>query len=301
MLNFLPKTLIGVITSILLGLNTILWCCILYLFAVVKLLLPFKGVSAWIDPIENGLAENWISCNSGWMRLTQRAQWDVEGFDGLKYEGWYLVNANHQTWADIFVLQHLLNRKIPFMKFLTKRVLILVPFIGFAWWALDYPFMRRFSREYLQKHPEMRGKDLETTRRACAKFSLVPTSVMNFIEGTRFTKEKHRAQASPYKHLLKPRAGGFALLLNAMGGKFQSLLNVTVVYPDGAPDFWDFLCGRMQRVIVRMQKLSIPEQLMKGDYEGDPAFREVIQQWIHQLWLGNDALFEKLLGDSNPA
>lgn len=301
MLNFLPGPLIGVIASILLSLNVIFWVTILFIFTIFKFLFPFKPVRKFLNPILHGLAENWITCNSGWMRLTQKAIWDVKGLEGLRYDGWYLVNSNHQTWADIFVLQHVLNRKIPFMKFLTKQVLIYVPLMGFAWWALDFPFLRRYSREYLQKHPNMRGKDIESTRKACAKFSLTPTSVMNFVEGTRFTKEKHKKQNSPYRYLLNPKAGGFALVLNAMGDKFRSLLNITIVYPEAVPDFWDFLCGRMKKVIVRVEQLSIPEQFIHGDYEGDKAFRESMQQWIHQLWVAKDEQIDQLLTGSSSA
>ena len=181
----------------------------------------------------------------------------VQGIHGLDPRGWYLVNCNHQSWADILVLQHLFTRRIPLLKFFLKQQLVWVPVMGLAWWALDFPFMRRHSEEVLNKHPKLRSKDRETTRRACEKFSLIPTSVMNFCEGTRFTQVKHQRQRSPYRHLLKPKAGGIALALNAMGDRFHAVLDVTIVYPDGAPDFWQFLSGRMKRARVRVQTLSL--------------------------------------------
>jgi 1-acyl-sn-glycerol-3-phosphate acyltransferase len=228
------------------------------------------------------------------MNLTQRTQWDVEGLDDLDRRSWYLVSCNHQSWVDILVLQHLLNRRIPLLKFFIKRQLIWVPVMGLAWWALEFPFMRRHSEEYLRRHPEMRGKDQETTRRACARFSLIPTSVMSFLEGTRFTPAKHRRQGSPYRHLLKPKAGGLALALNAMGEKFRSILDVTIVYPGGPPTFWQFLCGRVDRIVVRAQSLPVPRELAAGDYAGDPAVREAFQQWVHALWRDKDALIDSL-------
>jgi 1-acyl-sn-glycerol-3-phosphate acyltransferase len=241
------------------------------------------------------IAEGWIACNGGWMALTQRTVWDVEGIDGLDPKRWYLVNCNHQSWADILVLQHLLTGRIPLLKFFLKQQLIWVPVMGLAWWALDFPFMRRHSEEFLKKHPEMRGKDQAATRKACEKFALIPTSVMNFLEGTRFTAAKHQLQQSPYRHLLKPKAGGIALALNAMGDKFQAILDVTIVYPDGAPNFWEFLCGKLKRVVVRVQSLPVPAQLMNGDYAGDPAVREAFQRWVQQLWRDKDAQIALLL------
>jgi len=235
------------------------------------------------------------------MRLTQKTRWNVQGVDGLTYRGWYLVNSNHQSWVDIFVLQHLLNRKIPFLKFLIKQELIYVPLIGLAWWALEFPFMRRHSVVYLAKHSEMRGKDLETMRRACAKFSRIPTSIMNFPEGTRFTKAKHDKQGSPYQFLLKPKAGGLALSLGTMGEKFQSLLDVTIVYPDGVPGFWDFLCGRVKRIMVRMQQLPIPKQFIDSDYENNPECRDSFQQWLSELWKEKDGQIGQLYVEARSA
>ena len=298
MLNFLPAPLIGLIVSILLTLNALFWVPILLLFAIIKLILPFKAVRLWIDPVLVAIAETWISCNSAWMALTQRTVWDVEGIAGLDPHNWYLVNCNHQTWADIFVLQHLFNRRIPLLKFFIKQQLKWVPVMGLAWWALDFPFMRRHGEEYLKLHPEMRGKDQAATRRACEKFALIPTSVMNFLEGTRFTPAKHQRQQSPYKHLLKPKAGGIALALNAMGDRFQAILDVTIVYPDGAPNFWEFLCGKLKRVTVRVQSLPVPDHLMHSDYAADPAVREAFGQWVQKLWQDKDAQISRLLTEA---
>jgi len=294
MLNFLPAPVLGAIASLLLTLNTLLLVPFLMAFALVKLVLPFRAVRLALDPVLVAIAESWIANNSRWMALTQRTEWDVAGIAGLDPKNWYLVNCNHQTWADIFVLQHLFNRRIPLLKFFIKDQLKWVPVMGLAWWALDFPFMRRHSEDYLRRHPEMRGRDQEATRKACEKFSLIPTSVMNFLEGTRFTPAKHARQASPYRHLLKPKAGGIALALNAMGDRFRAILDVTIVYPDGTPNFWEFLCGRLRRVVVRVQILPVPEDLMKGDYAADAAVREAFGRWVQQLWRDKDAQIARL-------
>ena len=295
MLNFLPPLLVGLIASALMAINALFWVPILLLVSVVKLIIPVKSVRLLIDPVLLRIAENWISGNSAWMALTQRTVWDVQGIEGLNPRSWYLVNCNHQSWVDILVLQHLLNRRIPLLKFFLKQELIWVPVMGLAWWALEFPFMRRHSEDYLKKHPEMRGKDQETTRKACEKYALIPTSVMNFLEGTRFTPDKQQRQNSPYKHLLKPKVGGFALALNAMGDKFQSILDVTIVYPDGRPDFWDFTCGQVKRIVVRVRALPVPMDLVNGDYAHDPAVREAYQKWVQHLWTEKDAQIEALL------
>ena len=294
MLNFLPPLLVGLIATLLMVLNVLFWVPVLLLFSLLKLLISAQKVRLWVDPILLRIAEAWISGNSAWMRLTQRTTWDVQGLGGLNPQSWYLVSCNHQSWVDILVLQHVFNKRIPLLKFFLKQQLIWVPVMGLAWWALDFPFMRRHSEAYLKKHPEMRGKDQETTRQACEKFALIPTSVMNFMEGTRFTPVKHDKQKSPYKHLLKPKAGGMALALNAMGDKFQAILDVTIVYPDGPISFMGFLTGRLHHVVVRVRSLPVPKHLLHTDYANDPKVREAYQQWVHQLWLDKDAQISEL-------
>ena len=295
MLSFLPGVLRGAIAFVLLVVNTLFWCALLLALSVVKLVLPLAPVRKLIDPVLNSIATAWIACNSGWMWLTQSTRWQVEGVDTLKYQGWYLVNCNHQSWVDIFVLQHLLNRRIPLLKFFLKQELIYVPVIGLAWWALDFPFMKRHTRQELRKNPALRQEDRDAAKRACAKFALVPTSVMNFAEGTRFTAEKHRTQESPYQHLLKPKAGALAMALDAMGEQFHSLIDATIVYPDGVPSFWDFLCGRSPRIALHVRELEIPPEFNEGDYEGDKAYRQTFHRWIAQIWEEKDACIERIL------
>ena len=295
MLNALPPLLVGAIAGLLMVLNALFWVPILLLFALLKLLVPVPAFRRAIAPVLLWIAEAWISCNSGWMALTQRTRWDVAGLDGLDDRSWYMVSCNHQSWVDILVLQHLLNRRIPLLKFFLKQQLIWVPVMGLAWWALDFPFMHRHGAEYLRRHPEMRGKDQETTRRACEKFALAPTSVMNFLEGTRFTPAKHARQQSPYRHLLKPKAGGLALALDALGDKFQAILDITIVYPEGRPTFWHFLQGRMHRVSVRARRIEVPRHLNLAQYSSDPAVRAVFHAWVHSLWEHKDALITQVL------
>lgn len=301
MLNFLPAPLVGVIASLLLALNIVTCAVFLFSFSLIKFLIPVAAIRVQLNKVLVFLAEHWIYGNNAWMALTQRTQWDVRGLERLNYRNWYLVNSNHQSWVDIFVLQRWLTGRIPLLKFFLKQELIWVPIMGLAWWALDFPFMRRHSEEYLKKHPEMRGKDLETTRAACEKFAQIPTSVMNFLEGTRFTPGKHQRQQSPFSNLLKPKAGGIALALNAMGDKFDRFLNITIVYPDAIPTFWEFLCGKVKRVIVHIEQLPIPQEFIRGDYAQDPQFRANFQLWVQQLWQEKDALISSLKAEANAA
>jgi len=295
MLKVFPPVVRGALVLLLGMLSTAVCCVPLLLLALVKLAVPGKSVRTVLDPMLNGIATAWISFNGLLMRLSQRTRWAVSGVDELALDNWYLVNCNHQSWVDIFVLQTVFNRRIPLLKFFLKQQLIWVPVIGLAWWALEFPFMKRHSATYLQQHPEKRTQDLETARRACARFAVVPTSVMNFPEGTRYTPAKAQKQRSPYRHLLRPRAGALGLSLSVLGTQFRSMLDVTIVYPDGLPSFWDFLCGRIERIVVEVSQIPVPEALCGGDYMADAALRSDLQQWLQQLWLAKDDAIDAAL------
>lgn len=299
MLHFLPAPLLWTLASLLMLLNILLWVPILLLVSIVKLLLPLKAVRLRIDPLLLRIAEAWIAGNSFWMRLTQKLDWDVSGLGALSPRQWYLVVCNHQSWVDILVLQHLLNRRIPLLKFFLKKELIWVPIMGLAWWALEFPFMRRHSEAYLKQHPQERGKDAATTRAACEKYALVPTSVMNFLEGTRCSPAKQQRQQSPYQHLLKPKAGGVTMALDAMGDKFGAVLDITIVYPDGRPTFTQFLRGQVKQVVVRVNTRAVPRAQPGLGQDPAQALRETCQQWVNQLWREKDALISQILADKN--
>ncbi len=290
------RNLRGVLVFAGLTVNTLFWFVPLIVLALVKLL-PIAPLQRPITRLLMGIAENWVATNSWLFEHGGSIDWQARGLDTLSRDNWYLVIPNHQTWVDILVLQKVFNRRIPLLKFFIKRQLMWFPVMGLAWWALDMPFMKRYSPSYLARHPEKKGKDLETTRKACEKFRTTPTSVINFIEGTRFTEEKRDARNSPYRHLLAPRAGGLAIAMTSMGTLFDAILDVTLVYPDGPAGFWELCCGTHVRVIVDVAERPIDPALVSGDYQGDREFRRFMHRWLNDMWSEKDARMHEMLAD----
>ena len=280
----------------LIVLNTLVHALPLLLVALFKALLPFKRLRHALNRVLTDLAERWIAMNSAMIDRFTRTRFQVAMPAALQPEGHYLVLANHQSWVDIVVLQKIFNRRVPFMRFFLKRQLIWVPVLGLAWWALDFPFMGRYSRKEIAKNPELGRRDMEVTRRACEKFRSIPVSVMNFVEGTRFTPAKHAAQQSPYRHLLKPKSGGVAFVIDAMGDTLRAVLDVTIVYPGGRPTMVDLLGGRIPEVRMSVRERAIPEELIGGSYQDDRAYRARFQQWMNGLWEEKDAEIARMLG-----
>lgn len=285
----------GVIASLLLLLNTLILIGPMLLIALLKLIVPGQAAK---DACSRGvmwIAETWAEIDKAIFALLTPTVWDIRGSAQLRGDTSYLVISNHQSWVDIPALVQAFNRKTPYFKFFLKKELIWVPFLGLAFWALDYPFMKRYSKAFLEKHPELKGKDLEITKAACEKFKRMPVTVVNYLEGTRFTPAKQAHQQSPYQNLLRPKAGGVAFVLAALGEQLDTLLDVTLVYPKGPrPGFWDLLCGRVPRVIVDIQAREIDPALWQGDYENDPEFRQYVQNWVSQLWEQKDQRIEQL-------
>tara|TARA_R110000868_G_scaffold1064_4_gene8108 strand:- start:12582 stop:13511 length:930 start_codon:yes stop_codon:yes gene_type:complete len=293
MLSFLPAFLRGTLATLLLALNTICCASLLFVLALIKLL-PIRSLQKLCTLIMIEVAELWMYCNSGWIALVGKTKWEVEGLEQLDYKGWYLVTSNHQSWVDIVALQHVLNRRMPMLKFFLKQELIWVPVIGLCWWALDFPFMKRYSKAFLAKYPEKAGQDLATTRKACEKFKTTPVAVFNFLEGTRLTQAKHAQQKSPFNYLLKPKSGGIAFVLDAMGTQLRSLLDITIHYPNGNPTFWDLLSGKLTHVVMHCELKPIPAEFLGKDYQNDAAFRSEFQAWVNGLWLEKDAHLARL-------
>ncbi|QSX33360.1 acyltransferase [Shewanella avicenniae] len=297
MLHFLPGSVLFFISTLLLIVNTALWSTLVFLGGLVKLLVPLKGWRVNVTRVMNSFMWAWATCNGAILRLIAKVEWDVEGLDLLKKDGWYLLISNHLSGFDIAAHTYIFRNNIPMLKFFLKKELLYVPFMGLGCWALDMPFMNRTSPEKLKKNPKLRGKDLETTRRSCEKFKDLPTSIINYVEGSRFTEQKRKRQNSPYKHLLKPKAGGIAFTLSAMGEQFDALLNVTVVYPDAPADILSSVMhGKVRRIVIRVNALPVPE-VDADRYFSEPEYRVEFQRWLNQIWEEKDAQIDAILAE----
>ena len=272
----------SVLSIMLYTINTLIWFVPIFVCGLLKLI-PIKPMQKLLSWVAKQCATIWVSVNSINQRLFTPTKINVTGLEETKLKDWYLVIANHQSWVDILVLQRVFNRKIPFLNFFLKKELIYVPILGVCWWALDLPFMTRTSKAQLKKNPKLRGKDIETTRKACEKFKEMPVSIVNFVEGTRFTTQKHARQNSPFPHLLKPKAGGIAFVMQAMGEQISKVVNVTIHYPDGIPTFMDFAGGKVKQINVHVDIRPVSEELI-GDYTGDSEFRVGFQSELNRLW-----------------
>jgi predicted protein tyrosine phosphatase len=288
----------GSITTLLLALNTLLLGTPILLGGVVRLMTPGAERRRRVILFIAGLAETWVANNDRILDAMVDTKWDVAGIDDLRYEGHYLITSNHLSWVDIIVLFRAFHRRAAIPRFFLKQELIWMPIVGQACWALEFPFMKRYSAEYLARHPEKRGTDLETTRRACQRYRNVPVAVINFMEGTRFTRRKHEEQESPYRHLLRPRTGGIGFVLASLGDQLDGLFDVTLAYPDGRVTFWDLVSNRIPRIVVRARRIDIPPELIDPAVTEPGPARDRLKSWLEAMWRDKDRLLDSLLTPS---
>jgi 1-acyl-sn-glycerol-3-phosphate acyltransferase len=284
MLTKARHVLQGTIVLLVVSISTIVLTTLIFLLAIFKLIAP-KGrarnaMTRWLS----SLGELWVSVNKAVAWFYHGMEWDIQMPDDLNHDSRYLIFSNHQSGVDILVLQHCLNRRAPFMRFLLKQQLIWVPFLGVAWWALDMAFLRRYSRQELVKSPALRGKDLENAARACEKLKHIPVSMMTFPEGTRFTEAKRAQQNSPFKHLLRPRHGGIGQVLYSFDDALHSLIDVTIIYPDGTPTLWHFVSGQIRKISVHIQLRSIDAEIRGRNFREDGVAKSHLKTWLNDIW-----------------
>jgi 1-acyl-sn-glycerol-3-phosphate acyltransferase len=280
----------GVVTTLLFVINLAFWCAPVLALGLVKLFVPHGRVRRRLVLTLGWLAERFQGGTVWIMKHLLPVQWDITGTEGLERDGRYLIISNHVSWVDILAIFQTFHGKTAFPRFFIKSELIWMPLVGQAAWALEFPFMKRYTAEYLERHPEKRGTDLDTTRRACRRYRDIPVTILNFVEGTRFTREKQADEEAPYEHLLRPRIGGIAFVIASLGEQLHGLLDVTIIYPRPDIDFLEFVTGRIERVAVRVRRLEIPPPFVDRAITEPGQARERFKAWIEEIWREKDAL-----------
>jgi 1-acyl-sn-glycerol-3-phosphate acyltransferase len=283
----------GIVTLVLLLLNLGFWGSLVVFIGILKLITR-GGLRRRVILLGARLAETWVGINDRIADVMLPTVWDVEGVENIRYDGRYLIVSNHVSWVDIFALFRVFHGHAAFIRFFLKAQLIWSPILGQACWALDFPFMKRYSPEYLAHHPEKRGADLATTRRSVRRFRDIPVAILNFVEGTRVTREKQLDQESPYRHLLRPRIGGVAFVLASMGEQLDAMFDVTLAYPGGDVAMWDFVTGRVPRIVVRVRRLEVPTEFFEAAITEPGPERDRFKNWIEAIWAAKDAELDVL-------
>ncbi|OGT42125.1 MAG: hypothetical protein A3F13_04110 [Gammaproteobacteria bacterium RIFCSPHIGHO2_12_FULL_40_19] len=295
MIRSIITSIKGCVSLVLYAINLLFFAALILIISLLMCLIPFRSIRHAIQKhILQKTPAGYAFVNRCIIQISTHNRWDISGTGELKNDGWYVMISNHQSWLDILILGIVFNFKIPPLKFFMKKELLWqLPLAGLACYALGFPFMSRHSHAEIRKNPKLKGKDIETTKKACGRLRHFPSTLINFLEGTRFTKKKKERQQSPFKHLLKPHAGGIAVSMHELQDILSGIVSVVICFPNGTPSVWDFACGRFEKIAVRYELLPITPNLI-GDYYNDRNFRSHIQQWLNSIWQRNDECIDQL-------
>ena len=290
----IKSVFIGLITFILILVELIIGFGTLAIINIPRALIPIKSFKVFISRVSNYIGDLTVY---GLKLIMLLMHGDsiiiIEEHEELDQDDWYMAMSNHQSWADIFVLLVAANYKLPLLKFFMKKELWWIPFVLLANKTLNMPFVNRHSKKEIEKNPSLRTRDYENTIKSCKRFLRCPSTIFSYAEGTRFTKEKHRNQQSPYNNLLTPKIGGMATALSAMPA-INTLVDYSLVYESSKRDAWSFLTGEMKNVKILVKKYDIPEYLKEKNYSADDQYREDFKNWIEGIWAQKDKDIESL-------
>lgn len=287
----------GILTLTIIIIVTVLVCIPLFSMAVIALLIPGRAGVHFRRWMEVWLFV-WTGFNRWLFRVmgttTMRIDWT--GGDDVSTNRWYLVISNHQSWTDILILQSVLWNRLPPIKFFTKEQLIWVPFIGIGMYVLGFPYLKRATKDQIAKNPDLKNADRENIRKACQRFRYYPSTLLNFIEGTRFTPQKHSRQRAAHRNLLNAKVGGLSYVVAEMGQTLHRLVDITIAYPGQVPSFWEFLQGKCPQVDVHIEALAIPESITGESEEREQ--RRLLAAWIDERWRLKDQRLDHHRGRS---
>lgn len=233
-------------------------------------LLPAKAAGKtrpWFRRVTARIYRAAVRVDNALLRHVARASWRARELS-LDPARPHIVLSNHRSWADIFLVQSLIATRGPIVTFLCKRELLYVPIFGLIILAFDFPVLRRRAQRGVDAG-RRRGDDRRRVTETAAALLESPAAILSFAEGTRFTLakrdanrrvagERHEASgtAPRYEHLLPPRAGGFAAMIEALAPGGGSIVDVTLTYSRPST-FWEFLGGAAGSVEVAWETIPI--------------------------------------------
>ena len=285
----LKNIFIGIFSSFILVSNTLILAVLMIPLGVIKFLIPLKTLRASFTRIIIKIGELWIDVNSSWVIYLHKPNIEIIGEENLNGDSWFLSTSNHQSAADIFIVQYITNRKIPMLKFFIKYELIYVPVIGICWWALDMPFLKRYTQKQIKKNPKLKGRDYKKMKKSLEHYSLHPVSIFSYAEGTRFTEKKHKLQKSEFTNLLKPKEGGLAIALSNVN-KIKELIDITIIYDNDNLGFWNYLCGNIKNIKVFISKIEVPSKYLTENLISSEELRGDFKLWLNSIWKEKDVL-----------
>ncbi len=254
------------------------WSLPLVLLLVARKIVPASrglmsrlGIAVYRQAVE---FNDWI------LKRVSGAHWHDPYLD-LTRDEVFVVVANHRSWTDVFLLQSIISKRGPIVKFLCKRELTYIPILGLICLAFEFPVLRRRARG-TQSENDRRDDDRRRVRDACEVLYTAPAAMLIFAEGTRFSELRRDRSRSPYLHLLAPRLGGLSAMFDVLESIDPKVIDVTIAYPNQS-NFWHFLGGSVGKIQIEATQFSMTS-----------IVDDSVGLWLEQRWTCKDALLDDI-------
>ncbi len=218
------------------------------------------------------------------MNLVQRTRWHLKGLEGLDYQHSYLVTEQPPELGR--------HHGVAIRAQSTDSPAEVLPQAGIDLGAGDWSGVvgvglsvhEALHQGLLGEAPEKKGKDLETTRKTCAKFRANPVGIFNLPKALGLRRANMPSRSRRFATLLKPKAGGIAFVLDAMGEQLKSLVNVTIHYPGGRPGYGTCSAARCRTWWCSLKRCRFQPSSSAGIMSRMRSIGWRSRGWINQLW-----------------
>lgn len=248
----------------------------LLLLLAIRLLVP--GLRPTVSRIGCRIYRQAVVFDDWVLKRISGARWQDPGLE-LNQEEAIVVVANHGSWSDVFLIQSIIARRGPIVKFLCKRELAYIPILGLIFVVFDFPVLQRKAHA-LQSESDRREDDRRRVREACEALYRAPAAMLSFAEGTRFSEKKQQSLKSPYRCLLPPRPAGFTAILEALESLKPNVVDVTIRYPHPST-FWQFLGGSAGEIEIETRTFPIEDVL-----------KQEVRTWLEERWVEKDKVLD---------
>lgn len=289
----------GILPFLIIVGNLSFWIGPLFLLALLKLVIPIQKIRSYLYVLMTRIYVIATRTDDQLLWQIMGIHLEVRGLEHLHPDKLYLVLANHQSWADILIMQSLFSFKNHIPKFIAKKQVLYLPLVGLICWAYDYPIVKRHSKKEIQARPDLRGTDRKALQSSLRRFHETPGSIVNFAEGTRYSSSKAKRFHSPYRFLLSPKTGGIFVILQSIGDQLHEILDLTLAYDCPKLGFWDFLSGKCRRVIVQVRHIAPDQTFGKAKHNPKNVSLTEVAEWIQRIWEKKDQTYLELRAELN--
>ncbi|MCY4657407.1 MAG: hypothetical protein OXC80_11420, partial [Gammaproteobacteria bacterium] len=114
------NTFRGCIAMTVIAVTAIFDCLVIYVIALVRALITIHSFQIWLDGLMEKPVDWWVGSNRFLIKALALTEFRfITEMPKADRDSWYVITSNHQSWADILILQVIFRDVSPIIKFFT--------------------------------------------------------------------------------------------------------------------------------------------------------------------------------------